>query len=151
MVNFNMRLGIFQILEQTSQLKGTEEKVAFLRNHDSVALQTVLRYAFDPSIVWDLPAGDPPFKPCPYPGQELRLMTEVRRLYLFVAGGNPNLTKVRREALYIELLESVHPEDAKLLNAVKNKKIPYKGITAKLIKETWPNLIMEQSNEDQSA
>lgn len=146
-----MRLGIFQVLEQASQLKGTEEKIAFLRNNDSVALQNILKYAFDPSIVWDLPAGDPPYKPCPYPAQEMRLMSEVRRLYLFIKGGNPNLTKLKREALYIELLESVHPDDAKLLNAVKSKKIPYKGINVKLVKETWPGLIVEQNNEEQSS
>lgn len=146
-----MRLGIFQILEQTSKLKSTEEKIAFLRANDSAALQNILKYAFDPSIVWDLPDGEPPYKPCPYPGQEMRLMSEVRRLYLFVKGGNPNLTKIKREALYIELLESIHPEDAKLLNAVKSKKIPYKGITSKLVKEAWPGLIMEQTNEEQSS
>lgn len=146
-----MRLGIFQILEQASKLKSTEEKIAFLRTNDSAALQNILKYAFDPSIVWDLPDGEPPYKPCPYPGQEMRLMSEIRRLYLFVKGGNPNLTKIKREALYIELLESIHPEDAKLLNAVKSKKIPYKGITSKLVKETWPGLIMEQTNEEQSS
>lgn len=146
-----MRLGIFQILEQASKLKSTEEKIAFLRTNDSAALQNILKYAFDPSIVWDLPDGEPPYKPCPYPGQEMRLMSEIRRLYLFVKGGNPNLTKIKREALYIELLESIHPEDAKLLNAVKSKKIPYKGITSKLVKEAWPGLIMEQTNEEQSS
>lgn len=144
-----MRLGIFQILEQTSQLKGTEAKIAFLHNNDSGALRTILKYALDPSIIWDLPDGDPPFKPCPYPAQEMRLMAEIRRLYLFIKGGNPNLTKIKREALYIELLESVHPEDAKLLNAVKSKKIPYKGITPKLIKEAFPDLLTEQTNETQ--
>lgn len=148
-----MRLGIFQVLEQASQLKGAEEKIQFLRNNNSPALQTVLRYAFDPTIVWDLPAGDPPYKPCPYPAQEMRLMSETRRLYLFVKGGNPNLTKIKREALYIELLESIHPEDAKLLNAVKSKKIPYKGITAKLVKEAFPGLIVEPATnvEEQSS
>lgn len=145
-----MRLGIFQVLEQASKLKGTEEKINFLRANNSAALQIILKYAFDPTIVWDLPTGAPPFKPCPYPAQEMRLMTETRRLYLFIKGGNPNLTKLKRESLYIELLESIHPEDANLLNAVKDKKIPYKGITAKLVKDTFPGLIVEPAtNENQ--
>lgn len=147
-----MRLGIFQVLEQASKLKATEEKIEFLRANNSPSLQIVLKYAFDPTIVWDLPAGDPPYKPCPYPAQEMRLMAEARRLYLFIKGGNPNLTKLRREALYIELLESIHPEDAELLNAVKSKKLPYKGINAKLVKETFPGLIVEPaSNEERSS
>lgn len=147
-----MRLGIFQVLEQASKLKGTEDKVLFLRANNSPALQTILKYAIDPSIVWDLPAGAPPYKPCPYPAQEMRLMAETRRLYLFIKGGNPNLTKLKRESLYIELLESVHPEDANLLVAIKDKKIPYKGITNKLVKEAFPGLIAEPvTNEAQSS
>jgi hypothetical protein len=147
-----MRLGIFQVLEQASKLKGTEDKVLFLRANNSPALQTILKYALDPSIVWDLPTGAPPYKPCPYPAQEMRLMAETRRLYLFIKGGNPNLTKLKRESLYIELLESVHPEDANLLVAIKDKKIPYKGITNKLVKEAFPGLIAEPvTNEAQSS
>ena len=135
---FNMRLGIFQVLEHASQLKSTEDKINFLRTNGSPALHQILKYAFDPSIVWDLPKGAPPYTPCIYPAQEMRLFAEARRLYLFLKGGNPNLSKLKREALYIELLESIHPEDAKLLVDVKDKKIPYKGITAKLVKEAFP-------------
>lgn len=138
-----MRLGIFQILEQASKFKTNEEKIDFLRSNSSAGLQSILKYTFDPSIVWDLPDGDPPFAPCKYPAQETRLLTEIRRLYLFIKGGNPNLSKLRREALFIELLESIHPEDAKVLLSAKNKKIPYKGITLKLIKEAFPDLIPE--------
>lgn len=147
-----MRLGIFQILEETSKLKGNEEKINFLRTNSSPALQQILKYALDPSIVWDLPEGAPPFNPCIYPAQEMRLFAETRRLYLFLKGGNPNLTKLKREALYIELLESIHPEDAKLLVSIKDKKIPYKGINAKLIKEAFPGLIEELvPNEDRTS
>jgi len=147
-----MRLGIFQILEQASSTKGTEEKINVLRQNASPALQQVLKYAFDPTIVWDLPEGAPPYKPCVYPAQEMRLFAEARRLYLFLKGGNPNLTKLKREALYIELLESIHPEDAKLLVEIKDKKIPYKGITLKLVKEAFPGLIEElKADEERSS
>ena len=140
-----MRLGIFQIFEQAAALKTVQEKIDFLRAQQSPALLTILKYAYDPKLVWDLPDGAPPYKPCIYPAQEMRLMSEVRRLYLFVKGGNPNLTKIKREALYIELLESIHPQDAELLNSIKEKKIPYKGITAKLVKEAFPSLIEDIS------
>jgi hypothetical protein len=147
-----MRLGIFQILEQASSTKGAEEKINVLRQNASPALQQILKYAFDPTIVWDLPEGAPPYKPCPYPAQEMRLFAEARRLYLFLKGGNPNLTKLKREALYIELLESIHPEDAKLLVEIKDKKIPYKGITLKLVKEAFPGLIEElKADEERSS
>lgn len=139
-----MRLAIFQVLQQTSEQSGIQAKIEFLRQHDSTPLRMILKYALDPNIEWDLPDSEPPFKPCPYPGQETRLISEARRLYLFLKGGNPNLNKIKREALYIELLESIHPEDAKVLNAAKDKKLPYKGLTAKLVGEAFPGLIEEK-------
>lgn len=145
-----MRLALFQILEEASKQKSNQEKIDYLRAQDNKALLAILKYAYDPAIVWDLPEGAPPYKPCPYPAQEMRLMSEIRRLYLFIKGGNPNLTKIKREALYIELLESVHPQDAELLVAIKDKKIPYKGITAKLVKEAFPGLIEELSPNETS-
>ena len=138
-----MRLGIFQILEKAAEQKAAADKIAVLQENAGPALYTILKYAYDPNIVWDLPEGEPPYKPCPFPAQEMRLFAEIRRLYLFIKGGNPNLTKLRRETLFIELLESVHPSDAKVLVAIKDKKLPYKGITAKLVKEAFPGLIEE--------
>ena len=144
----NMRLGIFQILEKASEPKAVADRIAILHQHNSGALQTILKYAYDPNIVWDLPEGAPPYKPCPYPAQEMRLFAEIRRLYLFIKGGNPNLNKLRRETLFIELLESIHPEDAKLLLVVKEKNLPYKSLNAKVINEAFPGLIEEpQTNE----
>ena len=61
--------------------------------------------------------------------------------YLFVEGGNPNLKPARREYLFIELLESVHDQEAQLLLQIKDKKIKCRGLTYKLVKETFPELI----------
>ena len=138
-----MRLGIFQILEKAAEQKAVADRIAILQQNAGPALHTILKYAYDPNIVWDLPEGEPPYKPCPFPAQEMRLFAEIRRLYLFLKGGNPNLTKLRRETLFIELLESVHPSDAKILISIKDKKLPYKSITAKLVKEAFPGLIEE--------
>ena len=145
-----MRLGIFQILEKAAEPKATADKIAVLHQHSSPALHTILKYTYDPNIVWDLPEGQPPYKPCPFPAQEMRLYSEIRRLYLFIKGGNPNLTKLRREALFIELLESIHPSDAALLVHVKDKKLPYKGLTAKVIKEAFPGLIEELTTNEEA-
>ena len=138
-----MRVGISEILRKISELKNKDERITALRvNAQAVpALKTIFQYAFHPEIRWDLPEGDPPYKPCEFLDQEGRLYTEVRRLYLFVEGGNANLVPFKREALYIQLLESVAPEDAKLLLAMKNKKLPYKNLDAKTIKEAFPDLI----------
>ncbi|NDB83826.1 MAG: hypothetical protein EB127_14045, partial [Alphaproteobacteria bacterium] len=62
----------------------------------------------------------------------------------FLEGGNNDLTKLKREQLFIGLLESLDKEDAKLLCAVKDKKLPYKGITQQVVKDAFPGLIQEK-------
>jgi hypothetical protein len=129
------------ILDYTDKLKTKEERIDCLRQNDSEPMRIILKYALDPNIEWLLPEGDPPYKPETEDGLESRLYSQARTLYLFVKGGNDNLLQLRREYLFVNLLETIHPEDAKLLLAVKDKKLPYKNINAKLIKEVYPGLL----------
>jgi hypothetical protein len=66
----------------------------------------------------------------------------------FVEGGNPNLSKIRRETLFIQLLESIHPKDAILLSSIKDKKIPFKGLTKKIVHQAFPDINIEASKEE---
>jgi hypothetical protein len=140
-----MKLAIYEILENASKLTKKQDKIDYLRKNYNPVLGQILKYAFEEQFVWELPPGDPPYKPSEYPDSHGMLYTEARRLYLFLKGGNPNLTPFRREMLFINLLETVHPNDAKLLLTVKEKKLPYKGLTLNLIKEAYPGLINEQA------
>ena len=118
-------------------------------NHPhSQAFKILFTYAFDPNIKWLLPEGAAPYKPTDILDVEGRLLHELRRLYLFVEGGNPNLTKMRRETLYIQLLESIHPKDAILLNSIKDKKIPFKGLNKKIVQQAFPDINIEASKEE---
>jgi hypothetical protein len=101
----------------------------------------ILRGAYDPTVKWLLPEGNPPYKVNDIVDQQHRLFTESRKLYLFVEGGNPSLKQMRREQLYIELLEAVDPEDAKLLLSIKDKKLPYPGVTLNIVNLAFPGLI----------
>jgi len=134
---------MYEILENISKMKKPEDKINALRLTNNPALKALLKYAYDPKIKFLLPTGEAPFKPTSFLDQEARLFTEVRRLYLFIEGGNPNLTKLKRESLFIQLLESIDPRDAKLINCVKDKKLPFKGITVKIVSEAFPGLISE--------
>ena len=137
-----MKLGVAEILEKVSKIKKKEERIEELRkNGDNRALLTILQYALDPRIKWLLPEGTPPFKKNDFLDQESNLYSEVRRLYLFVEGGNPNLAPQKREMLFIGLLEMVAPADATLLCAAKDKKLPYKTITAEIVNEAFPGLL----------
>lgn len=137
-----MKKGLSEILEEVSKVKKKEERIEELRKHgDNRALLQILQYAFDPRVKWLLPEGTPPFKKNEYIDQESNLYAEMRRLYLFVEGGNPNLTTTKREMLFIGLLETVAPADAVLLCAVKDKKLPFKTITAEIVNEAFPGLL----------
>lgn len=132
---------MYEVLESVSQCKKSEEKVDMMRRECNAALQALLKYALDPNVRFLLPKGDAPFKPCPFDDQHARLYSELRRMYLFVEGGHPNLTKLKRESLFIQLLESIDPQDAKLLIHVKDKKLPFKGITPKIVNQAFPGLL----------
>lgn len=134
------RKSISWILEFTSKLPNDEEKIKCLQQNNHPAILTILKGAYDPHIEWQLPEGDPPYVPCEYPHQENMLYTEARKLYLFMVNGNPNLKQLKRESMYIELLQSVDPNDAKLLLSIKNKKLPYKGLSSQLILKAFPGL-----------
>lgn len=136
-----MKLGVAEILEKTSGMTSRSDRIRMLQENNSVALQTVLRGAFDPSIKWLLPEGEPPYKPNDLVDQEHIFYHECRKMYLFVEGGNPDLKQLRREALFVQLLETVAAKDAKLLLAIKDKHLPYPGVTSDIIKEAFPGLL----------
>lgn len=146
-----MRLGISEILDQASKQPTVQDRANFLRQHQSQVLWSILKYAMDPSIVFMLPEGAPPYKPNPYPAQELRLYAENRRLYIFIQGQGPQLHTIKREHLFIEILESVSPLDAQLLIAMKDKKLNYPKITHEVVELAFPGLIpqpIEQTKDE---
>ena len=135
-----MRLGVSEVLERTSKMTSYEDRVRMLKENESPALRVILQGVFDPRIVWLLPDSDPPYKENDLPDQQNVLLREYRKIYLFVEGGNPNLKQTRREFLFIELLETLDPQDAKLLLSVKNKHLPYPGVTRDVVLEAFPGL-----------
>lgn len=142
-----MKTKLSAIFKACSELKTSEEKINYLRSNDNGAVRTVLNYTFNPNIKFLLPKGPAPYKPFEGHDAEGRLYAELRRLYLFVEGGNPNLNNVKREHLFIQLLESIDRDDAELMVSVKDKKMPYKGITLALIKKAFPDLLPEEKDE----
>lgn len=137
-----MKLAVFEILDKVSKLKTDQEKIFALQNNNCPGLLTVLQGAFDDRIKWALPEGEPPYKPSEAPDTHNVLHAEIRKMYLFIEGGNPGLKQLRREALFIELLESVHPGDAKILLSIKEKKTPVKGLTKTIVQQAFPGLCM---------
>jgi hypothetical protein len=67
------------------------------------------------------------------------LAHEARKLYHFIKGGNPQITQNKREALFVQMLEGLHEDEAKLLVAAKDKKLHqvYKGLSANVVKTAF--------------
>jgi hypothetical protein len=135
------RVGVAEFLEKVSKLKKKEEKVAALKANDSFVIRTIMQGAFDPRVKWLLPEGEPPYRVNDLVDQENVLIKDARKLAYFVEGGYPNLKQTKREMMFIEMLETVTPADAKLLCAIKEKKLPWKSITADIVKEAFPGMM----------
>ena len=135
-----MKLSISEILEKTTELKSKNDKINFLRSNWSKPLQDVLVACFDPNIKFLLPEGPVPYTPSSHIESHGLLYGRTREFYLFVEGGKPELKQPKREMLFISLLESLDPKDAALVVAIKDKVMPYKSITKKLISEAFPEV-----------
>lgn len=111
-------------------------KDAVQKYKDSTALKLFLSYAFLPENKFVLPEGEPPYKPdaAPLGMCPTNLMQEIRRLYIFTKA--KDLYPARREQLFIQLLETVHPTEAKLLLATKDQNLIglYPGLDVEALK-----------------
>ena len=115
------KLGIAEFLKEASKQEGRTGKIAFLKEHGNAAIKTVLGYTYDPKIKWLLPEGDPPYTPADK-AEDLQhvLKASLRKLNIFVNHNDYlGVKPLKRETLFIELLESVDPDDAKLLLLMK--------------------------------
>lgn len=138
-----MVIGLYEFLEKVSKLRKTQEKIDALRYNDSIQLRIILQGAFDPKVEWLLPEGTPPYKPNELTDQQHVLIKECEKLRYYIKGFHDNLPQLKRETMFVELLERVDPNDAKLLCAIKEKKMPFNGITLHHVKEGLPGLITE--------
>jgi len=143
-----MALSMTEIFKVISEQKTVEERSnALLQAARQVAtVPMMLQIAFDKNCQFELPPGAPPYKPCEQLDQHGRLHQEMRRMYIFLKGG-PEMPQLRRETIFVQILESIEPEDAELLIACKDKKFPYKNITRKMIETTLPGLLTDKENE----
>ena len=132
---------VHEIFTKINNAKDKSQKIAVLKQFDNQAMRQLLKAAFDPKIKFDLPEGNPPYikNEAPAGTEHTSLASEARKLYHFVVGGNNQITKLKKETMFIQMLEGLHGDDAEVLMAIKNKTLnnAYKGLTANLVKETF--------------
>lgn len=138
-----MTLLVYEVFERFEKLKTKQEKISCLQQHNSHALQSVLRGTFDDKVQWLLPAGDPPYTPAQIASVPSNLLKQHTKFLFFVKGVKQaeDLPPFKRERIFLDMLETIHPEDAQVLLKMKDKKPPAKGLTKKLVQEAFPNLI----------
>jgi hypothetical protein len=138
-----MQVGICEFLKTVAALKRTRLKISALRaNSNSLPLRAVLQGIFDPSVEWLLPPGRPSYRPTPLADQEHVLIREYEKLRYFVRGFYDDMDQAKRERLFVQFLERLAPEDAELVAAMKDKKLPFIGITAHQVMRAFPDLIV---------
>jgi hypothetical protein len=142
-----MNLLISEILEKTGAAKTQAEKIAILKENECRGLKDVLRGAFDDKIVWSLPLGAPKYQSSL--SAEGNAPSDLKRRtpeFRYMVKGIPDsdgLHPLRRESLFLQMLEGIHPKDADMIIDMKDKKFggKYDGVDKTLVNLTWPNLI----------
>ena len=140
-----MKTSIPQILEEVEKAPNKETRVKVLRAYNHPVLRGILQINFNPDVKLALPEGMPPYKrdekiPAGY--SETNLFSEFRRMYIWL-DPNINLNKLKKEQLFIQMLEGIHWTEADVLCLAKDKKLQtkYKSITEDLVREAYPELL----------
>ena len=121
----------------TEMLKEINDNPKAIENYKSeFLLKVIFAHAFLPTHKFILPEGEPPFKPADQPMgmTDTNLFVEAKKMYVFM---REDLKPIKRESLFVGLLEGIHPEEAKVLIAVKDQKLHklYPKITWKLVSD----------------
>jgi len=90
-----------------------------------------------------LPEGTVPFNrnDVPVGTDHTSLRKEWKNLYHFVKGGNDSLSKTRRESMFIQILEGLHPQEADILCLVKDKALASQfKITKAVVEQAYPDI-----------
>lgn len=146
-----MQLLISEIIDQIDKAKTKQEKIELFKKHETPCLRGLMRINFDKTVTMGLPEGEPPFKkedrPVGY--QESTLLLEYRRFYIWL-DSNQKLPKIKKEKLFIEMLEGLHHSEAEILCLIKDQKLQkkYKTVKEDLIREVWPQLLPPPVKEE---
>jgi hypothetical protein len=160
---------VFEILELASKQRSNAKKVEVLKTYEHDSVKSIFIWNFDDSVISLLPEGEVPYSGATEQtvysgslsenlareakggesatGQDLNgrgrtsLRREYQNLYHFVKGGNNTLSTIRREMMFINILEGLHPRESEILILAKDGKLSDKyKITIDNVKEAYPDI-----------
>ena len=161
----------YEVLDAASKQRSKAKKVEVLQKYKHPSLVTIFVWNFDSSIITLLPEGEVPYgntredqnttgtlsgkindavdKMAEMGSTSLgsqdqgkaSIRGEYKKFYNFCKGGNPSLSSLRRETMFINILEGLHPLEAELLCLVKDKKLEDKyKITKEIVSTAYPEI-----------
>jgi hypothetical protein len=162
---------VFEILNVVTKQRTNAKKVEALKKFEHPCLKAIFIWNFDESIVSSLPPGDVPYAAVDemdsFKGTlsekisdavekmgELgtnslgsqdqgrsSIRKEYEKFYNFIKGGNDGLSSMRRETMFINLLQGLHPLEAEIICLVKDKQLQTKyKITKEIVSEAYPDI-----------
>lgn len=138
-----MNEGVAETLERISKIKAKADRIKELSKYQNdFPIKAILDMVYNPRIEFLLPETDPPYKPLEKENDAQNVLkADTRKLIYFInSDAGKGLRPFKREQIFIEMLEAVDPDDAKLLLQVKNKSLPYKGITKDVVAKAFPGI-----------
>ena len=132
-----------EILELVSEQKTDAKKIALLKEYECDILKSLFIWNFDESVISLLPPGSVPYKANENPlgTDHSSLRREQRNLYMFVKGGNDALSTIRRETIFIQMLEGLHPKEADIIVAVKDGDLEdMYDVPFEVVEEAYPDI-----------
>ena len=132
-----------EILQKVSNAKTKKEKITLLHEYNTQALRSLFIINFDESVVSMLPPGDVPYTPndAPEGTEHTILEKEARLLHHFFKGGS-NVSQVKRENMFVQMLEGLNAGEAEALILAKDKKIGKRWkITKACVSEAYPSIV----------
>ena len=162
---------VFEIFDIASKQRSVAKKVEALQKFEHPCLKSLFIWNFDESIISILPEGDVPYAAVDeldsFKGTlsekiedavakmgemgsrslgsqdqgKTSIRKEYSKFYNFVRGGNESLTNLRRETIFINLLQGLHPLEAQIICLVKDKKLETKyKITKDVVSKAYPDI-----------
>jgi len=137
-----MNVSVAEVLKKAGSFKDVAQRAKHLKDNETKALKAVIYFTYAKEVEWLIPETDPPYK-ASTPEQDLQnvLKATYNRLRIYVKNGGYNeMSRTKREMNFIEWLESLDSEDAKLVLAIRKGEIPYPGMTRHVAKKAFPDI-----------
>ena len=141
---------VHELLEAVDSERVKAKKLEILRTHGDDSFKMVMIWNFDESVISVLPEGDVPYQPVEGDVQASKeqgvpqrttIRNAARQFYRFVKGGDDQLNKIKRESIFINILQTLPQPEAEILVLVKDKALNTKyNITKELVSEAYPEI-----------